>query len=144
LFFYIEKNHEKATFIFGSLFLLLSMVYSFSTYTSKPILYPVFIFSGILLYTITSAFSGAYKLIENDNTINYLLIFKGRKIETNENIKFIGNTEKYYFLYNIKNEKTSILNGAEIEEIGIIKNNKKIKKLTKPKTPQTLLPTNVK
>lgn len=63
--------------------------------------------------------SDAYKILENKDKLNYTLVFKEKTYYTNKNLKYIGKTENYLFLYNLKSNRTTILKNDELIKISI-------------------------
>lgn len=101
----------------GYFVLCLLYVYLSSTKITFP--YPLLIITSIVLYTISNGFIDAYKILENKDKLNYTLGFKDRNYSTDRTIKYLGKTENFIFLYNLKSKRTTILKIDDLVKIGI-------------------------
>lgn len=127
LIFSLEIMSLKLMVLGISSYIVTVLIYFFSMYTKKEIPYLVFVFTSIIIFTMISGSKGAFEIIENKNDLNYQIVLNEKIINTTDNIKFIGITEKYIFLYNIKNKKTSIINSSDFTEINILKSKVQLK-----------------
>jgi hypothetical protein len=64
-------------------------------------------------------YTDAYKIIENKDKLNYTIVFKDKTYVTDNNLKYIGKTENFMFLYNLKSKRTTILKKDDLVKINI-------------------------
>lgn len=123
-FFDGDSLYQKVAFLGISSYILILLIMFLMRFTIYITPYWIFMTISIISYTTIFAYIEAYKIIGNENNEEYQILFKDNKIETNDNIKFLGNTEKYIFIYNISKDKTSIIDNSEIMEINVFKSQK--------------------
>ncbi len=86
---------------------------------------------GICLFGLTissiviSAYKDAYKILDKKNDVEYKIILKDKTTLLKESVEYVGKSENYIFLYDLKNKVSIIRRFEEIEEIQI-----------KPRNPQ--------
>lgn len=62
----------------------------------------------LFLYSAIGSLINAYKLIETESKVEYEIQLKERTIYTNDQIKYVGKTKNYFFLYNTSTQVASI------------------------------------
>jgi hypothetical protein len=114
-----ETKSKSIEIIGVGIFLMLSLLRVFLSSTKFTIPYPLLITAGIVIYTAMYAFSDAQKILEKKDRLNYTVVFKEKTYFTDKNLKYIGKTENYLFLYNLKSNRTTILKNDELIKINI-------------------------
>ena len=76
----------------------------------------------IVLITITIALFQAQQVKENLYQNRYEINISEKTIETNENLVRIGQTEKYFFLFNRKNQSSKVIAVKDIIDVTILPN----------------------
>lgn len=116
---YSETKSKSIEIIGVGIFIMLSLLRVFLSSTQFTIPYPLLITTSIVIYTAMYGSSDAYKILENKDKLNYTLVFKEKTYFTDKNLKYIGKTENYLFLYNLKSNRTTILKNDELIKINI-------------------------
>lgn len=75
----------------------------------------------VTLDAYSDAYSDAYLILENRNERSHELYLSEEKIETNQELKYIGRSNEYFFLYDLKSGKSIIRNNAEVKRTVISK-----------------------
>jgi len=114
-----NSKSKSAEIICVGLFLFLGVFRVFLSSTKLTLPYPLFIFIGVIMYTIMYGYTDAYKIIESKDTINYTIVFKEKTYSTDRNLKYIGKTENFIFFYNLRSKRTTILKNDDLIKINI-------------------------
>ena len=119
LFFFSEKIHERIyeiTFIiYYSIFLVLYL----KQMKNKKLNILVYLAIVSIVFSISSGLVSAYKIIENDNKLNYIFKFKEYSIPSSETYIYLGKSEKYLFFYNNKEKISEIISIKDIVKITV-------------------------
>lgn len=116
---YTDSKSKSIEIICVGSFIFLSLFRVFLSSTKLTIPYTLLIIIGVLLYTIMYGYTDAYKIIENKDKLNYTIVFKDKTYVTDNNLKYIGKTENFMFLYNLKSKRTTILKKDDLVKINI-------------------------
>jgi hypothetical protein len=116
---YSETKSRSIEIIGVGIFIILNLLRIFLSSTKLTFPYPLLITVSIVIYTIMYGYSDAYKIIENENKLNYTIVFKEKTYFTDKNLKYIGKTENFLFLYNLKSHRTTILKNENLVKINI-------------------------
>lgn len=116
---YNDSKSKSIEIICVGLFVFLGFLRVFLSSTKLTIPYTLFIVTGIVLYTIMYGYSDAYKIIENKDKLKYTIVFKKKTYLTDKNLKYVGKTENFLFLYNLKSKRTTILKNDDLIKISI-------------------------
>ncbi|MCC9063950.1 hypothetical protein [Flavobacterium piscisymbiosum] len=116
---YSDSKSESMEIICVGLFVFLALFRIFLSSTKLTISYTLFIVTGIVLYTIMYGYSDAYKIIENKDKLKYTIVFKEKTYLTDKNLKYVGKTENFLFLYNLKSKRTTILKNDDLIKLSI-------------------------
>lgn len=116
---YSNSKSESMEIICVGLFVFLALFRIFLSSTKLTISYTLLIVTGIVLYTIMYGYSDAYKIIENKDKLKYTIVFKEKTYITDKNLKYVGKTENFLFLYNLKSKRTTILKNDDLIKLSI-------------------------
>lgn len=78
-----------------------------------------FIILAIIVYSLLDGYIDANKIIENQNEHLYLITYNNEIIETNNNMCFLGKSEKFIYLYRIKENESIILPIKKLEKLQV-------------------------
>jgi hypothetical protein len=115
------KNSDRCFIIQSCLIFVLVSLYYYSFFSNLKFSYYTYTILAVLLYVIMSGFSDSYKIKENFDTEVYNLKYQDTIINTNDTLHFLGKSDSYIFLYDIKSNKSFILSTDGIKEINIKK-----------------------
>lgn len=117
---YSNSKSKSAEIICVGLFIFLATFRIFLSSTKLVLPYPIFIISGIIMYTIMYGYTDAHKIIENNNNnLSYTIVFKEKTYSTDKYLKYIGKTENFLFFYNLKSKRTTVLKSDDLIKISI-------------------------
>jgi hypothetical protein len=127
LLFIINSLYQKLDIVKVGFFLLLCLLYIFlqKVRTNIKLSYRSLIILVILFYTAMDGFIDAQKIIENKNGLNYKITLDNKIISTNNDLHYLGKSEKYFFLYSLKKKEATILSNSKLDKIQIIEIKKK-------------------
>lgn len=114
---YTDYKSKSIEIIGVGIFIILMLIRIFLSSTKVTLPYPLFLALGVILYTIMYGYSDAYKIIENKDKLNYAIVFKEKTYLTDNNLKYVGKTENFLFLYNLKSKRTTILKNDDLKII---------------------------
>ncbi|MFC4477864.1 hypothetical protein [Flavobacterium chungangensis] len=117
--YYSNSTSKLTTTICVGSFLFLSTFRIYLSSTTMALPFPLFIMTIIIIYTIMYGSTDAYKIIENKDQLNYTIVFKEKTYYTDKNLKYIGKTGNFLFLYNLKSKRATILKNDELIKINI-------------------------
>lgn len=124
LCFLSSSNSILTLFIGIGIFLQLGLLHVYSLWSKIHFFkYLHFLTIAMLNYVIMFALKDGYTIIENKDKLNYCIEFKEKIIETNDNLHFLGKSEKYIFLYNLINKEAIVLLNEDLIKINIIEKN---------------------
>lgn len=92
-------------------------IYSSSTKINFP--YPTFIMTAVVVYSIMNGYKEGYQIMENKDKIKYSIHFKTKKYTTSKKLKYLGKTEHFIFLYDLKSKRTTILKIDDLVKINV-------------------------
>ncbi|MBE8723694.1 hypothetical protein [Flavobacterium hungaricum] len=101
------------------LFISLSLFRIFLSSTKVNLPFLLYIMMSTISYTIMYGYTDAYKIIENKDKLSYIIAFKEKTYFTDKNLKYVGKTEHFLFLYNLKSKRTTILKNDDLIKINI-------------------------
>jgi hypothetical protein len=111
------RFHSIQICIYGGLILL----NTYSSISNFKYSFYSFVISAVFLYVIMSGITSAYKIKDNIDNEIYTIKYQDNLINTNDTLHFIGKSDNYLFLYDIKSKKSTILSTDGIKEINIKK-----------------------
>lgn len=106
---YAEIIHEKLEVIKVGAFILMCSLYIFSLNTNLEFSFISLIALTIIIHAAMDGLIDGHKIIDDKTEIKYKLVFDNQKIEPNDNLKYIGKSEKYVFLYDTENKNITII-----------------------------------
>lgn len=116
--FYYEPIAQLNIFKVG-FFLLLINFHLYCQYT-KINFTSIGLFSSVILcYTIIDAKIDAIKVLANQNDLQYLIKVENTVVKTDEKLLYLGKSEKFVFLYDKTENKSTILFVDQIKIIQI-------------------------
>jgi hypothetical protein len=127
VFFYINNSIESKldTTKIGIL-VLMTFIFLYAMFTKIKFNYFYYIISVFLIYAIMDGFIDAQKIIDNNNKLDYNITFENEVIETNDDLHYLGKSEKYLFFNSLINKKSTVISIEKMTSITIeekIKNN---------------------
>lgn len=106
--YHLDKNSFKIQGIGLGIFIFFNLLHVYSSVSKIRFPYPVLIICSLFLYTIIGAFVDAQKIFDDENKIMYNIEINNLKIQTNDDLHYLGKSEKYIFFYSIKKSETKI------------------------------------
>ena len=119
--YYQEFIYEQLNTIKAGLLLAVAFFYLYQQSNNSEFHYLIFIAFAIVFYTIFDGFIDANQLIEQKNKFDYVLIFENKKIQTSENLLYLGKTSDFIYLHNKADKKSFIISSDKLTEISIVK-----------------------
>lgn len=116
---YTISFHEKLNTIKAGVIALISLIFIFALNTKYEFNYFYFIIFSLVVYTAMDGAIDGYKLLDNDDKLNYEITIEGGKIHTDDCLHYLGKSEKYIFLYDLDSEKSTIIPIEKVNEIKI-------------------------
>lgn len=122
LILYTESLSEKLDSFKVGFFMLLCLLYGYlqNLKTSFKFSYRSLIVLAILFYTAMDGFIDAQKIIERDNKLDFKMSFENKEITTDHDLNYLGKSERFIYLYNLKMEEALILSISKLDRIEII------------------------
>jgi|AntRauMFilla1563_2_1112583.scaffolds.fasta_scaffold00368_3 hypothetical protein len=122
LIFNIDSLYQKLEALKAGIYILLCLLYCYLSFekTSFNFSYRSLIVTGILLHTTMDGLVDAQKIIENNNKLNYKITFDNKIISTDNDLHYLGKSEKFIYLYNLKNKEAIILSNSKLDKIQIV------------------------
>lgn len=123
LLFYADSFYLKLEVIKSGLFLLLVLIRSYLLFvkTSFKISYRGVYLIAILYFSTIDGFIDANKIIENEDNLNYVITFENIIINTNDDLHYLGKSENFIYLYNLKNNEAMVYPTSKLDKIQIVK-----------------------
>lgn len=104
----------------ASYFILISF-YGYALFSKIKFNYLSLIITALFLYSGFDGYIDSQKIIENKTNVNFKVILKDVVIQTNEDLHYLGKSDKYLFFYEIKNKKSLIYTYNDLIKMEIIK-----------------------
>ncbi|KFF06104.1 hypothetical protein [Flavobacterium reichenbachii] len=118
-YYYSNSTVKTIEIIFVGLFIFLGFLRIFLSSTKLTLPFGLYISISVILYTVMYGYTDAYKIIENKDKLNYVILFKEKTYYTDRSLKYIGKTENFLFLFNLKSKRTTILKNDDLIKISI-------------------------
>ena len=125
--FFIESFSVKLGLIKFGVFFLAVLIYLYFFF-KKARLY--LSYSGLMVLAIlfNSSMDGlinAQEIKENKNKLNYTITFNNQTITTNDDLHFLGKSDRFIYLYFLTKKESMILPTSSLREIQIVEKKKK-------------------
>ncbi|WP_378186867.1 hypothetical protein ACE939_00780 [Aquimarina sp. W85] len=100
-------------------FVILAL-FNYFLYTKYNFSYTIMIASIVFAWIILDGFYNAFKIKLNNNENNYIITFDTNTVITNDDLHYLGKSEKYFFLYSLETKESMILPNENLKNIKII------------------------
>ncbi len=99
----------------------LSSIYAYLLFSDTKLKpnYKTFMAFIVLIWILFDPYIDAERIIENENKLIYKINLKNKTVITDENLQYLGKSEKYIYLFNLKNKQATILPTSDVNQIEI-------------------------
>ncbi len=109
---------STTTFLIASIVTNVIIIIIFIIYI-KTVRYELFLGATIFLHIMFTSLGSAFTIIQNQDKLKYTIVLAEETIITNNNLHFLGTSNEYLFLYDIKLRSSIILKRKEIKRVTI-------------------------
>ncbi|MGG8496597.1 hypothetical protein ACQY1Q_09285 [Tenacibaculum sp. TC6] len=124
--YFTDSLYKKLDIIKVGIYLLSTFFYSYLLFikTRLKFSYRALIIFAILFYTGMDGVIDAQKIKENKNKLNYIITLENETIITNEDLHYLGKSDKFIYLYFLTKKESMIFQTTNLMKIQIIEKKK--------------------
>ena len=122
LLYFSDSFYEKLDMVKVGTYLLITCFYGYLLFkkTRVNFSYRGLIIIAILFYTGMDGVIDAQKVKENKNKLNYIITLNNEKIITNDDLHYLGKSDRFIYLYFLTKKESLILPISDLRKIRII------------------------
>ncbi|MFD2543729.1 hypothetical protein ACFSSB_15465 [Lacinutrix gracilariae] len=123
LFFFSEKINERINEVTFIIFYIIFLVFYLRRLKNKNLNVLVYLAIISIVYSVSSGFVSAYKVIENESKLKYEFKFEENTISSSEKKYYLGRSENYLFFYNNTSKVSEVIKTNNLKSINILEKN---------------------